>query len=302
VGEWKVTLDIFGFRALWSPIFLLFLLAAAVVFFLITTTYRKKLSDNSEKLSKKQAVYFIVTLALLYAIKGSPIDLLGHIMFSVHMTQMAILYLVIPPLFIVSIPKWMWTAIRNAKIIKPLFYFFTMPLIALIVFNGMFSFYHIPLIFDAVKTNMLLHAIYTTILFVSAICMWWPLVNPIDSFKSFSGLKRLGYIFANGILLTPACALIIFADTPMYETYSNAVYWLLAMELCVPSSTLSSLNLSGPELFNTLPLLDDQMTGGVIMKVIQEVVYGFVLAKIFFAWYKSESPDSVDMNPKVQEL
>ena len=297
-----MTLDIFGFRALWSPIFLLFLLAATVVFFLITKTYRKKLSDNSEELSKKQAVYFIVTLVLLYAIKGSPIDLLGHIMFSVHMTQMAILYLVIPPLFIVSIPKWMWTGIRNTKVIKPLFHFFTMPLIALIVFNGMFSFYHIPLIFDAVKTNMLLHAIYTTILFFSAICMWWPLVNPIDSFKSFSGLKRLGYIFANGILLTPACALIIFADIPMYETYSNAVYWLLAMELCVPSSTLSGLNLSGPELFNTLPLLDDQMTGGVIMKVIQEIVYGFVLAKIFFAWYKSESPDSVDMNPKVQEL
>lgn len=301
-GEFYMTLDIFGFQALWSPLFLFSLIIISLIFILATTLFRQKISSTSEHLTSKQMCCFIVTVLLLYIIKGSPIDLLGHIMFSVHMTQMALLYLVIPPLFILSIPKWIWRAFLRVRFVNSLFRFFTKPLIALIVFNGMFSFYHVPVIFDAVKTDMLLHAIYTTVLFMTAVLMWWPLVNELEEYQGFLGLKRIGYIFANGILLTPACALIIFADQPMYHTYSDFSFWLKAMELCVPSDTLASLNLSGPEMFNSMPLLEDQRTGGVVMKVIQELVYGFFMAKIFYAWYRMESKDSIDMNPKVREI
>lgn len=272
-----------------------------VLFFLVTTVFRQKISIESEKLTVKQASVFLLVLVLIYALLGSPIDLLGHIMFSVHMTVMATLYLVVPPLFIISIPNWLWRKFLSLRMIRVCFRFLTMPLIALLVFNGLFSFYHIPLIFDVVKTSMTLHTIYTVVLFVTAVCMWWPLVNQLEEHQDFSGLKRIGYVFANGILLTPACALIIFANHSIYETYSNPLVWAQAMELCVPASTLANLNLTGPEMFNTMPLLDDQKTGGVIMKIIQEIVYGFILAKIFFAWYNKENEGAVDMNPKVQQ-
>ncbi|MGM9928989.1 MAG: cytochrome c oxidase assembly factor CtaG [Bacillus sp. (in: firmicutes)] len=297
-----MTLDIFGFKALWSPFFLFFICMIAGLFFVVTIFLCEKISKNYERLTGKQAFLFVTVLILLYIVLGSPLDLLGHIMFSVHMTVMGILYLIIPPLLIMSVPNWVWEKVLSINIIRPLFRFFTKPLIALIVFNGLFSFYHIPIIFDAVKTNMYLHAVYTIVLLGTAICMWWPLVNTVEGYQGFSGLKRIGYIFANGILLTPACALIIFSDTPMYETYSNPVYWARAMELCVPASTLTALNITGPEMFNTMPLLDDQKTGGVIMKIIQEIIYGVVLAKIFFAWYRQESSENVDMNPKSEEL
>lgn len=292
-----MTLDIFGFRALWSPVFLLSLSLIGIVFFLITTKYRHKVSKTSEPLTMKQAVLFIVSLVLLYIIKGSPIDLLGHIMFSIHMTQMALLYLVLPPLLIVSIPNWIWRSILSVRVIKGFFQFFTKPLIALLVFNGMFSLYHIPLVFDFVKTDMLLHAFYTGLLFLTAIFMWWPVMNQLQEYQGFSGIKRIGYIFANGILLTPACALIIFSESAMYETFTNPTSWLLAMELCVPSSTLSGLNITGPEMFNTLPLLEDQKTGGIIMKVIQEIVFGIVLGQVFYSWARKENSSSIDMNP-----
>ena len=88
----------------------------------------------------------------------------------------------------------------------------------------------------------------------------------------------------------------------MYQTYSDSAFWLKAMELCVPAGMLASLDLSGPEMFNSMSLLEDQRTGGVIMKIIQELVYGFFMAKIFYAWFRTESKDSIDMNPKVGEL
>ncbi|WP_042349060.1 cytochrome c oxidase assembly factor CtaG [Bacillus massiliigorillae] len=292
-----MTLEIFGFRALWSPFFLITILIVGILFFVAATVYRERLSNKSEKLTKTQAALFITVLVLLYIIKGSPIDLLGHIMFSVHMTQMAILYLVIPPLLIVAVPNWIWRSILSIRIIKSVFQFVTKPLIALIVFNGTFSFYHIPIIFDAVKTDMFLHALYTILLFFTAIFMWWPIINKLEEYQGFYGIKRIGYIFGNGILLTPACALIIFAEAPMYSTFSNPTQWLTAMELCVPASTLSGLNITGPEVFNTMPLLEDQKTGGIIMKIIQEIVYGVVLAHIFFQWSRQENVHAVDEIP-----
>jgi len=292
-----LSLDIFGFRALWSPFFLILLLVILASYFLVTTKYRT-LFQQSEALTKKQWISFASAILLLYVVKGSPLDLLGHIMFYVHMIQMAILYLVIPILFIYGIPPWMWRFLLSKPIIKPLFAFFTKPLIALILFNGVFSFYHVPNIFDIVKTDMWLHAIYTSVLFLLAICMWWPLVNELEEYETLNGLKKVGYIFADGILLTPACALIIFADTPMYSTFSDPNAWASALELCVPSTTLASLNLSGPEMFNSMSLLEDQQTGGVLMKVIQEVVYGVILAQVFFSWFKKEQ--TIDELPTSQ--
>ena len=46
---------------------------------------------------------------------------------------------------------------------------------------------------------------------------------------------------------------------------------------------IASLGQLAPEMFNTLPPVEDQQLGGVIMKIIQEIVYGTVLGFIFFS-------------------
>ncbi|KIL44761.1 cytochrome c oxidase assembly factor CtaG [Jeotgalibacillus soli] len=298
-----MSIEIFGFRALWSPYFLISMLILTALFFLLATKWRRRFKEN-EPLTKRQVFLFITAMVLTYAVKGSPIDLLGHILFSVHMIQMAIFYLVIPALFIVAIPSYMWRALLRVPIVKQLFLFFTKPLIALIVFNGIFSFYHIPAIFDTVKIDVYLHAAYTSLLFILAIFMWWPIVNQLGEQYRISGLKKVGYIFGAGILLTPACALIIFSDTPMYDTFYNGGAWLKAMELCVPASTLqnlASIGLTGPELFTNMPPLEDQQVGGVVMKVIQELVYAFVLGKVFFEWYNRERAEEEALNASLYE-
>jgi putative membrane protein len=291
-----VSIDIFGFQALWSPYFFASLIILTAGYLLLVTKYRYVFTGNAP-VPARQNLIFAVTMLLLYIIKGSPVDLLGHIMFSVHMSQMAILYLVIDPLFIISIPAWLFRWLIAIKGLNTIFNFFTIPLIALIVFNGLFSFYHIPLIFDFIKVNMWLHSTYTIVLFIAAIFMWFPLLNTLPERQSLSGLKKVGYIFGSAILLTPACALIIFADHPIYHTFSNPQAWSSAMELCVPSSALSGIQLSGPELFNGLPLLEDQQLGGVLMKIIQEIVYGILLGYIFFSWYRQENGESKKIDP-----
>lgn len=283
-----LSLDIFGFKALWSPYFLLVLIGITAGYFVLTTKYRSLFAD-SEPLTKKQVFLFILSMVLIYIIKGSPLDLMAHLMFYVHMIQMASLVLIVPPIFIVAVPTWVWRKILY-------FGFFTKPLIALILFNGVFSFYHVPMIFDHVMQNAWLHAGFSILLFILAIFMWWPLVNLLPEQQTLNGLKKVGYIFADGILLTPACALIIFASNPMYATYSDPNVWGKAMSLCVGSSTFSSLKLSGPELFSSISLIHDQQLGGVLMKIIQEIIYGIMLGKVFFEWYRKDQAESEQMN------
>lgn len=286
-----MTLDIFGFKALWSPYYLMVLILVLALYFFITIIHREKFA-GSEPLTKRQALYFSVGIVLLYVIKGSPIDLMGHLMFYAHMIQMAILYLVIPPLFIIGLPQWLWRKVINFPVVKGLFTLFTKPIIALLLFNGVFSFYHIPFVFDLVKTNILYHGAYTAILFLFAVLMWWPLMNELKEEQKLSGLKKLFYLFADGVLITPACALIIFTDVPLYSTFSDPNIWAKALQLCVPQSTISSLNLSGPEMFTSLSLLHDQQLGGVLMKILQELIYGSVLYQVFMKWYRKEQRDS----------
>ncbi|WP_226665890.1 cytochrome c oxidase assembly factor CtaG [Metabacillus litoralis] len=282
-----MSFDIFGFRALWSPYFLIILLIITTLFFMVIGPWRTKFK-NSTPVTTKQKVIFVSAILSLYISKGSPVDLLGHIMFSAHMTQMAILYLVVPPLLILGIPNWLWEFILYRPVIKPVFTLLSKPIIALIFFNGVFSLYHVPLVFDFVKTDPLYHSIMTTIIFIGAMSMWWPLLNTLPGWKSITGIKKVGYIFADGVLLTPACALIIFATDPLYLTYSEPQAWINALQLCVPSDMLAGLNLTGPDMFNTLPTVEDQQLGGVLMKIIQEIVYGTILAYIFFQWARKE--------------
>lgn len=110
-----------------------------------------------------------------------------------------------------------------------------------------------------------LHLLYHLVLFLSAFQMWFPVFAPIEEADSLSELQKMAYVFGNGILLTPACALIIFANQLLYTNYMNAA-----------------------PPFEFFPMIDDQQLGGVIMKIIQEIVYGTCLAYIFFKWYRKE--------------
>ena len=283
-----MSIAIFGFRALWSPYYLMILVVVIISYFWLLASYRQK--NTAYIVTKRQVGYFFIAIFLLYVVKGSPVDLLSHIMFSAHMVQMALLYFVIAPLCMLAIPTWLWSEMLASKGAgHALVSLCSKPLIALIVFNSLFSLYHIPLVFDFIKMNMWLHAGYTILLFISAIGMWFPLIQPLSGQGTLSGVKKVAYIFGSGMLLTPACALIIFANEPMYSTFTNPDSWAHALRLCVPPSTLSSLNLSGPEMFSGLPALEDQQLGGVLMKITQEIVLGYVLGVVFFAWFKQEN-------------
>lgn len=293
-----LNLQLFGFRALWSPYFFLFVVALGVLYFLITGPLRHKFGVE-EKPTTKQQVFFYGGLVLLYIVKGSPIDLLTHITLTAHMIQMAI-YLIIFPIFIVKgIPVWIWERVLLRPIIRPIVKVLTFPLISIILFNGLFSLYHLPAIFDLTKSSPVFHTSFHVLLLIFGFLVWFPIMSPVKEFEQIKQpLWKIFYIFGNSVLITPACVLIIFSDVPLFAAYSSTGAWIQALALCVPSDVLNGLTssfiISGPEMFSSMSTLEDQQLGGVIMKIMQEISYGIILAKVFYAWF---SPETMKIDP-----
>ena len=95
--------------------------------------------------------------------------------------------------------------------------------------------------------------------------------------------------------LSPACALIIFAGTPMYAIYNDPTVWADAMGYCVSNPAALLDLVGGPAAFNMMDPLEDQQAGGIIMKLVQEVMYGAILAYVFFQWFRREHSSDDDL-------
>ena len=101
----------------------------------------------------------------MYFVKGGPVDLIGHIIFSAHMFEMAVMYIAVPPLLLLGIPIWLYRYITSFKFVQIILKAFAKPLIALFVFNGLFLL-SFTSCFDTVKQSQIAHPICLAILFL----------------------------------------------------------------------------------------------------------------------------------------
>lgn len=296
-------LQIFGFRALWSPYFLAFVLLLSLLYYLFTGPYRHVFGDVKKATFNEQALFYS-SMFVLYLAEGSPVDLMAHIMMSAHMTQMALFYMVFPILAIRGLPIWLLEKIINIKGLKTFFKIVTIPLIALLVFNSLFALYHIPAVFDYSKSSQLIHESIKIFLLVTSFFMWWPVVTPFKRANNLNPLLKMVYLLGSTVIISIACALLIFSSNPMYEVYTAEGPWLQALSLCVPGDVLDGLapTLSGADMFSPLNAVEDQQLGGIIMMIIQQIIYGFVIAWIFFTWFSKKSLENDPMPSEAEQF
>lgn len=278
--SFSLLLNLYGFWAFFSP-------DLFIVILLITGGYlyaTRKRPDRPALVTTKRKILFVMGMVCLYMGFGGPLNILGHFLFSAHMLQMSFAFLAMPPLLLLGIPVPWIEKLLKPRFVKKTVSILTKPLFAVFLFNLLFSMYHLPDIFDAVMMNYGLHLLAHGILAITAFMMWWPAVCPVEDMDRLSGLTKILYMFANGILLTPACALIIFADVPLYRLYTEG-----AEMICLPFGYLS-VDFTAANQISLLgmSIRDDQQAGGVVMKIAQEIIYGIVLGYNFFRWFRKE--------------
>ncbi|WP_228027601.1 cytochrome c oxidase assembly protein [Bacillus fonticola] len=242
---------------------LLLLLIAGYFYYWRWVNKGPKIVDG--KRTWKYKLYFGLGLLTIYVSLAGPVAILAdNLILSAHMLQQSLMYIVMPPLILLGIPGDRVKKIAH-KLLTYKFFdkVLTSPLITLFLFNVLWSFYHIPVIYEYLLVNTVLLEVIHVVVTTSAFLMWIQVVPPVEELSKLSELKRMAYMFANGILITPACALIIFAPGILYPSLLEA-----------------------PTIIEILPPIEDQRTGGIIMKVVQEFSYGVVIAYIFFKWAK----------------
>lgn len=266
---------------------MVFTMAVIVLYAFIVGPWRNNFAGGAPVSWARQAS-FILAMILIYLTQGGPLSFMGHLMFTFHMTNMAIAYMLVPPMLLYGIPDWLWRSMFKQSFWRPLRILMN-PIVSLGLFILLFSFYHMPDNHDWIMTHFTVHRLVYIGLFISSMIMWWHIFLPVPEWRRISPLMTLGYIFLGGLLLTPACVMIIFAGKPLFAVYNDPEVWTKAMGYCIsgdPSEVLAQFG--GPSFFNMMTPTDDQQLGGIIMKLLQEFLNAWALYVVFMQWYRKE--------------
>ncbi|HET7658144.1 MAG TPA: cytochrome c oxidase assembly protein [Bacillales bacterium] len=267
------SLHAYSFSAMWHPVLILVLVGIAVLYFLLITRWRSRFAE-SEPVPRMNQFYMIAGLVLYYAVEGSPWKMIGEYLFTAHMISMTIAYLAVPPLILLGIPRWFWKPVLHKPILLKILKACTTPFIIVVVFNVVFSFDHIPFIFNYIMMNMAMMAAMHYLLLTLGFLMWWPVLTPLPEMRQLSYLMKIAYLFADGMLLTPACALLAFSNHAYFDMFTSA-----------------------PRIIWFMTPIWDQQAAGVFMKVIQEVTYGIALLFVIYKWATTERKKEMTDDP-----
>jgi putative membrane protein len=220
----------------------------------------------------QQRLFFCGLAAMLVAADWPVHDLAERHLYSVHMAQHMLLTLVVPPLLLAGTPHWLARTLLKPKWLMSLTRKLTRPLVALLLFNGLLVFSHWPVVVDATLRSELLHFTSHTILFLSGIVMWWPVLSPLPELPRASYPAQMLYLFLQTIVPTVPASFLTFAESPIYRFYASVPRWF------------------------SISVLEDQRLAGLTMKIVGGLLLWSVIAVLFFRWSsKEERPEVPDV-------
>jgi putative membrane protein len=208
--------------------------------------------------------YSLGVLAVAAAAMWPVHDLSERYLFSVHMFQHLLLSLVAPGLMLLGTPAWVLRWLLRPRPVRAVARQLTRPFFALILFNAVIVITHWPAWVDLTLRSELFHFASHTLLFGSALCMWWPVVSPLPEMPSLTYPARMVYLFLQSLVPTVPAAFLTFGSTPLYRAYVEF-----------------------PRIWGW-DALTDQRVAGLLMKLLGAAILWAVMTVIFFRWFTQE--------------
>jgi putative membrane protein len=159
---------------------------------------------------------------LLIAAEWPIHDLAEGYLFSVHMVQHTLISLVAPPLLLLGMPAWLLRWLLSPAVDPRGRWAADPPLIALINFNLVIAITHWAPAVDFILNHHPSIWIVHVVLFVTATCMWWPVISPLPEMPTLSYPMRMVYLFLQSLLPTIPASFLTFGTTPLYVFYATA--------------------------------------------------------------------------------
>lgn len=216
--------------------------------------------------SRLQIVSFSLGVAAVLVAADWPIhDIAERYNFSIHMVQHLVLSMVAAPLLLLGTPAWLlrWI-LRPPSLAFRTVRFLSRFLPAIVLFNLVLVFTHWPVIVNASLENAVVHFSVHTLIFLSALIIWMPVVSPLPEIPRLAPPTRMVFLFLQSIVPTLPASFLTFGTTPLYRFYERV-----------------------PHLWG-MSTIDDQQLAGLIMKIGAGLLLWMIIAVIFFRWAGEE--------------
>jgi putative membrane protein len=217
------------------------------------------------KAPRRQIAAFAGALVVLGLSLNGPLhNLSDRYLFSAHMAQHLVLTLVFPPLLLYGTPAWVIRPLLRPRAIRGVARWATRPLVAGAIFSAPITLWHFPQFYESALEHHPLHIVQHLVFLATAVIMWWPVLSPVSELPRASYPTQLIYLFALGLPMSLAGALITLSGSVLYPFYAAA-----------------------PRLWGLAPLADQQL-GGLAMWVVGTIYLWVAASVVWFRWAMRE--------------
>ncbi|TVP79147.1 MAG: cytochrome c oxidase assembly protein [Puniceicoccaceae bacterium] len=262
-----------------EPLLLITLLGVGWLYALAVGPFRASISDGA-RFPLRQCILFYLGLTMTYLAVGSPLDQIGEqFLFFAHMIQHMLLIYCCAPLFIFGTPSWLIDWLLKPASVTKVMRVLTHPACAGLLFTFVYTVWHVPVLYEAALHDKRIHVLEHWTMFGLALLMLWPSLTNSTRIPRRSHGVRMLTVFLLMVGQLPVFAFLCFSGEPLYPTYEWA-----------------------PRIIELDPL-NDQVLGGIIMKVVNMGFSLTLLGTIFYQWAKKDAADDpVPMAPRVDGL
>ena len=215
--------------------------------------------------SRFQVVCFVLGLVAVWVASDWPVhDVAERYNYSVHMVQHLVFSMVAAPLLLLGTPAWLLRWLLRPAWLLRLVRVLARFVPALLVFNIVLVVTHWPWMVDQSLNSAVVHFGLHSVLFVSSLLVWLPVVSPLPEIPRLQPVLRMLYLFAWSIVPTVPASFLTFGASPLYKFYEHL-----------------------PHLYG-MSTLEDQQLAGLIMKIAAGLLLWMVIAVVFFRWAAEE--------------
>ena len=207
-----------------------------------------------------QKRWFAIGIVLLWIASDWPMhDIAEEYLYSVHMMQHMLLTFLVPPVMLMATPEWLARIVIGDGPIGRAFLKIARPIPAAVIFNVVQLTTHWSGIVNASVENGLLHYGLHTVVVVTALAVWMPVVSPLPEYR-ISAPAQCIHLFLTSIVPTIPAAWLALAEGVLYEAYDT------------------------PDRLFGISVTSDQQAAGLIMKLGGGVFLWLIIVIIFFRW------------------
>jgi putative membrane protein len=252
----------------WTPHPDVWLLIGAIVagYAIAVTKLGPKLAPaGTQVVTRFQIITFSAGVFALLVASDWPIHDVGErYLFSVHMVQHTMYTIVAAPLLLMGTPAWLARWLLSPRWLLRSVRYLARLIPATIVFNLVVIVTHTPPVVNLALHHALVHFGIHSLIVVSSLLVWMPLLSPLPEVPRLQPLVRLLYLFLQSVVPTVPASFLTFGDRPLYHFYEHV-----------------------PRLWN-ISALDDMRMAGLIMKLLWGFSLWITISIIFFRWYAAE--------------